>query len=397
MRRRMVVLAAVALAVLGALGGWSVTAAGEEAATKADKKAPDQVRVDLSPYRPQYDTLEFSQDNKYVCVWLRLRSVTGDYNKEPARVVVFDVAGRAVSEAVDAEGFLQGRFADLFPRTSWRTRFAEFIKDAYGWGFSRDFKMGLRFVNPRNPDGTPAAPNYPSTKTWSAELWRLDGEGKRLWASDVEMFQTGGCMESGVVDFFQWQGKEYVLFAFSGQEGYVLSREDGKVVEEFTYGHIETTEEMAANKNKWHLGLDDGDTSLRFSASYLSFDPCRRLLACGGSNGRRVRVVSAVPPHETVFEAHTGESPFNWWRGWWSVRRVEFAGGKYLIADYDCAGRIGLGTLEPTEIFDVETWKVVWSKDSLDIRRVSLSPDGKLIAFIEKGILKIEPFRPSGK
>jgi hypothetical protein len=45
-----------------------------------------------------------------------------------------------------------------------------------------------------------------------------------------------------------------------------------------------------------------------------------------------------------------------------------------------------------TEIFDVETWKLVWSEDSLSIHDVSLSPDGRKIAFVNGSRLEIRDF-----
>ena len=47
------------------------------------------------------------------------------------------------------------------------------------------------------------------------------------------------------------------------------------------------------------------------------------------------------------------------------------------------------------DIFEVGTWKRVWHENSLKISSVTLSPDGKKMAFIrDKRWLEIGPFVP---
>ncbi|MHC4399730.1 MAG: hypothetical protein ACYTG0_08625 [Planctomycetota bacterium] len=63
-----------------------------------------------------------------------------------------------------------------------------------------------------------------------------------------------------------------------------------------------------------------------------------------------------------------------------------------MIVEYCFAGRSTWRELEPTEILETESWKKVWSENSLNIGSVCLSPDGKKMAFVRDGVLEIGPF-----
>ena len=94
-----------------------------------------------------------------------------------------------------------------------------------------------------------------------------------------------------------------------------------------------------------------------------------------------------------VFEANAEMNPVRPWGGDWRVRRVQFlADGKYVLAEYKFRGRGTSTVLEPTEIFETRTWKVVWKENDLEIKSVTLSPDGKKIAFLRANTLEVRPF-----
>ncbi len=327
-------------------------------------------------------TLEFSTDSRCLCVWWWPARKIGDFSREPGSLAVYDLAGKPVADACDANGVLTGEYAHLFPHTAWRTVFEDFIKDAGGWGFSRDYRLGLRLANAR--------PGRIFEKTWTAELWQFQPETKRVWATEIP--ETG--MPLTMATFFERDAKPLVLLAFGGTEGFILSQEDGALMDRFQYGHIETEQEQAAYKWKFHLAYSDGDPMLHFNSFALSCDPTRRLLACGAFNGRRVRVVSLDPPFRTIFEANTNDHPRRPWGGVWSVDRVEFVGSKYLIAGYSFGGRGTRCAYDPTDIFDTITWEIVWHENSLDIRSATISPDDRRMALMRKDVLEIGDFVP---
>ena len=75
------------------------------------------------------------------------------------------------------------------------------------------------------------------------------------------------------------------------------------------------------------------------------------------------------------------------------MHRVQFlADGKYLLAEYFFGGRGTSTTLLPTEIFETRTWKVVWKKNDLEIKSVTMSPDGTKIALLRGNTLEVLPF-----
>jgi hypothetical protein len=371
------------------------------AASDADEAGPPwpagPARVDLTGLGFEVAQLELSQDGRHVCAWGWLPPLIGDYQRDPGRAAVFDLAGRAVQEALDQDGRLTGTFFDLFPATAWRVAYADFVKKAGGWGFTANLDWGVRLVEPREPNlfgGRPASLTDAAPRNWTVELWRLRPERVRLWATRPLPDAVQGLETVG---FFERGGVPLILLAFGGREAAILSRADGSLVEMFTYGHIETDDEAVAYKRKFGLDLSDGDPALRFTTHAMAFEPSRRWVACGAFWGRRVRVVSADPPHETVFEAHGGDSPWQPAGGVWRVQRVEFAaGGRYLIAEYHFGGRGTLLVMEPTEIYDTRTWQIVWQEESLSISDVSLSPDGQTLAFRRSSVLEIGRFAPSG-
>jgi hypothetical protein len=54
-------------------------------------------------------------------------------------------------------------------------------------------------------------------------------------------------------------------------------------------------------------------------------------------------------------------------------------------------GSTGL-QLYPTDIFDIRTRKLVWRENCYEIEGVTLSPDGKKMAFIRNNIIEIGDF-----
>ena len=161
----------------------------------------------------------------------------------------------------------------------------------------------------------------------------------------------------------------------------------------FPLGPIESDSEAVQRKKKFGLHVDDSDPALRFSAYCLSQDTAKGWLACGAFDDKRVRVVQMASNGPMVFEANTEVNPSQPWGGNWMVHRVEFlADAKYLLAEYDFGGRGTSTVLRPTEIFETATWKIVWKNSDPETGGITLSPDGKRMAFLRGDVLEVHAF-----
>jgi len=188
------------------------------------------VRVDLKPYGEGCVPLEFSPDSQLLCAWWLPHPPIGDCNKLPGRAVIFDLQGKRIVEATDEQGELVGKYVSMFPDIAWRRRFADFVRDTdntriSAWGFTADYSTGVRFVKAVRSDFA----------LGTAELWRFSPPYSRLWSVTLPERVERNELD-GEAWFFETDEKSYVLIAFKDMNGYILSREDGKLVDSFTYG-----------------------------------------------------------------------------------------------------------------------------------------------------------------
>jgi hypothetical protein len=189
-----------------------------------------------------------------------------------------------------------------------------------------------------------------------------------------------------------------ILVAFEGTDGFLLDLNTGAVLSKFTYGPITSDAEAIRRKRKFRLRYSDSDPALKFSAFIVAVSPEKRLLAAGGFFDRRVRIVSLVAPFPMIRQFREEENPLSPPGGSWRVYGLEFvASGKYLVVESDFAGRGTPLQLRETEIIETEGWRTVWKVNKLDLHSVTLSPDGKKVAFIDDNVLKILPFDVGAK
>ena len=149
---------------------------------------------------------------------------------------------------------------------------------------------------------------------------------------------------------------------------------------------------VAASSHPTDLSYDDGDPALRFSAFRFSFAPARRLVACGAFDGPRVRVVSLEAPYRVVFEAHADENPSQGWLGLWNIWGVQFAGDKYLLVHLHRGGRGAIAPTDVHEVYDAATWRKVATIKDHAMSNLTLSPDGRMMAYVGGTDLVIAPF-----
>ena len=334
--------------------------------------AEHSVRIALKDYTRSGSGVEFSEDGRSMCVWWGPVPPVGDYTKLPLELVIFDMLGNVLS--ISRSSTNRAVSIKDFPTIGWRETQQEFVKDAMAWAFARDLSKGLRIKEIRY-------------NKHLAEMWELPAKDKPLWLTTLPYVNP-----RPVSLFFDITNKT-ILVQTTGQEVVALDLETGKVADEFSLGPIETDIEVLKRKKKFGIRLDDDDPGLRFFASTLSLNSKKQLLASGSSNDKRVKVVGIASRGQMVFEANAEISPVRPWGGDWRVRRVQFlADGKYLLAEYKFGGRGTSTVLEPTEIFETRTWKVVWKENDLEIRSVTMSADGNKIAFLRGNILEVHPF-----
>jgi len=329
-------------------------------------KAP-YVRIPTDSYSPRCGPLEFSPDGKRVCAGWFPDPPLGDLNKMPWKTAVFDAAGPRIPSATNAGGYLGDGYLADFPGFALRQRFPGFNKDTADsrcpvWGFSGDHAIGLRILASRRNTLAPG----------TAELWRMDGSTSPVWKVRL----PGLAPIRGLVRFYESGGKNLILVACGPQEAFVLSQDDGSLVDRIVY---------------------DPSASGDFAPFEFAFDPGRKLLAFGDSSSRRVRVVSMLQPHAAALDLHRRElSHVPIVGGGWATTGVSFqAGSRYLVVGYSFSGRMTTDGPEPTEFIDTRTWKVVLTlsdPESSSAVQPQLSPDGRLLAVSRDGSIEIGAF-----
>ena len=347
------------------------------------------MRTNLMDHGGKPAGMEFSRDGKYILCWRLPQPPVGDYDKILGKCAVFDLTGAVVSSATDPNGQVVPEYVMQFATTAARQHFAWFLADTTNesvclWGFSRDYALGFRFLR---PEGYSLPGN--------GELWRLSPNPGRSWRVRI----PEDISQSGLASFLGADGSDRLLVAFAGTSAYVLSTNDGTLIDSFVYDP-QPQRAKAQLRNKTSGPQSDQRAQFPgFLTGLLSIDSSRKLLACGADEGKHIRVLSATPPHGVVFEAHGGENPRRPRGGLWSVDSLDFSGGgRYLVVGYKFGSRATKKSLGMVEIFDTNSWRTVWSTEDVAISPVlppKVSPDGKTLALIRGHWLEISPFGSS--
>lgn len=223
--------------------------------------------------------------------------------------------------------------------------------------------------------------------SWKVELLRLKPKAETLWRVDLPRCHFG-IADAG---FFETAGEHFIVVAHVGHKAWILRQRDGGTVGECEYGRRETEAELVAYRNRHGLGdVDIGDPSLQFSARCVSFDPTRRIVACGASYGRRIRIISVDPPGRILKELHSDDRPVDG-AGVWGVQRVDVVGGRFLIAEHFRGGGAWSREKRTHEVYDLDTWERLWQSQDIHMRCVTVSNDGGIMAYIRNGSLCIVP------
>ena len=329
--------------------------------------------------------LEFAEDGEdYILGWWLVPYKDylwhDDEARVPANLIVFNFDG-LVQDAVEEGGrTLKASFVSLFPSVSYRQQWGAFIKNAHAWGFTRDGKYGIRLTEERKEG------------SWDAEFWELKGNPRLLWKA-AKVIKWAG---PPIVQFIKYRGEKAVLLAFGSQKAFILSIANGKMIKSFTYGPEDTRDVLKARVKKFNIDCPDGIESCflaYFSASHKSYNHSTRLLALGDGHSPRLRIMRVDREPKMIAELNSECNPFKPYGGYWRTVKVQFNGnGKYLVVEYWFMGGLTSTVLMPTIIYRTDTWQPCWMENDDKIKDVTLSPDGKTIAYFKSDILVVERF-----
>jgi dipeptidyl aminopeptidase/acylaminoacyl peptidase len=225
-------------------------------------------------------------------------------------------------------------------------------------------------------------------------MWQLQDPRHKLWSRTLGQLQDQSSLAYArpVGRFSGWtHGSAFVQV--SGTECVELDAKTGGMLRRFTLGPIENVAEEKSRARQ--LGWPEDLTGhLVFRGDSSDYDEKRGWMACGSWNDRRVRVFDARRPEKLLFEAHSRDEPIRPTEGEWSVQSVTFlAGGDYLKVEYAFSGRSRRGRRE-LEIYQTSSWQKVWQSDDVKLHGVTLTPDGRTIAYVRDCELVMMPFNP---
>lgn len=284
---------------------------------------------------------------------------------------------RVVDTSFDGIKHFDDRIEKCFPDSLWRQRYLDFVKKANVWKISNDFNRMIVFTK---------------KESFVAELWDFRSRPKCLWSKELKP----PCHHN-LIDVFFIEREKYsaVLLCFWDGAA-IISQEKGELLDFFSYGIPNSDATRKAYREKFNLwSVREKDNSLDFDVFQADYCPEKRWIACGTIDRREIRIVSVDSKHDIINILNADAPPDRPTGGSWKVRRLSFAGqGKYLLVEYDFSGRLAAKTIESTEIYDTETWKLVWYENKRNITSVIISPDGKKIAFMRDQILEIGDFIP---
>ncbi len=333
----------------------------------------------LDKYVKYWPHFEFAIDGGgYILCWWHLGN--DPYQKMLGGTLVFNHQGQVI-DVQKNENSLKKEYIDLFPSATYRQKWPDFIKNADGYGFSDDGCYGIRLFEDR------------LWGDWNAELWKICEKRQLLWK--IDKFTREGLYP--IIKFIRYKGEECIIVAFNVGKAIVVAQENGKVLDSFEYGPQDNEEILKEIKKKFHISCPEGvnECDLDFSSSKLAYDSTNRLLASGDGHSQRVRIVEIDPPHKMIIELNSECNPRQPKGGTWKVTKLGFTkDGKYLLVEYDYQSLITGVSFSPTEIIDTETWQYCWFENSEEISEVTLSPDGKMIAYKRGSVLEVGSFVP---
>jgi hypothetical protein len=321
------------------------------------------VRLDMSSYVKEdegdiYINLEFAAHGEsYLLFWtttpcmIHSINYTENIDLGLGLSIIFNLSGGKI-DAVNEKGEIMDAFVDMFPKTTYRQKFGEYLKGSGHWVLSNDGKFCVKSPDKYDPILQPF--KHP------VELWNVSTK-ELVWRAYIK--------DPTIVllQFIDFQGKECILIGCT-RKIYIFYKDDGQLVKE-----IETY----------------------FTANKFSFVESRRLLAFGAFTGKRVDIFSLNNLEKPLYQINPSSYRSDSKKGHWKVRTLNFsADGKFLITQFLLTGLHGKKPNMDTEIYNMDTMKICWQENTLNFDNVTISPNGKKIAFMCGNILEMCDFKP---
>ena len=162
----------------------------------------------------------------------------------------------------------------------------------------------------------------------------------------------------------------------------------GKVVIAGTCGFSETVFLDAATGAQTDVVPFKQANEVYYGALSTCVVPERGWLICGTAGTKRIRVLSLDAPHRVLREV--GNNGVNLFGSWSTDFLQAAAAGRLILKETTSSSRLSRFTRE-TEIYDTDTWKVIWKLVSHEAGAVVMSPDGKKIANRRGKVVEILP------
>jgi len=357
---------------------------------------------------------EFSSDSKYFAVWNYENKPPYDFSNFPY-IGIWDLNGNQIADAVDSSKlFMTPKYRSLFDKCALReapywesinseysrfTPYPNIAKDAMGWFVSPDWKYMVTFSSPlfeklskeQKTNSGAFIPNPYDART-TMEMWQLDPATNKIWEDTYK-----GPYKPNSGTFYPKGGSNYLLLVIF-HDVRIYSCNDRKLVHSLSL-FIETPKEELQNRIKqFHLQNWCSASDVEFEPIEMAFSPERELVACQDQTSKRFRVFSTKPDSGLVYKGNENESPKSEssWRyasGPWLCDGIQFGGGgKYLLVSYQLGTRARFRPIPQqlvTEIYDTDTWKLIWQKNTEHIRNISISNDGKKVVLMRDNIFEI--------
>jgi len=356
---------------------------------------------------------EFSSDSRYFAVWDYENKSPYDFSNFPY-IGVWDLKGNQVADAIDStQLFMAPRYRSLFDKCALReapywdftnghyskfTPYPNIAKYAMGWFVSPDWKYMVTFTNPLFEKWlkeleTNSGVFKPDFNTVTMEMWQLEPVTNKIWENTYTGFTN-----PNMGRFYSPNDSLNLLLVVSFQDVHIYSWSDGKLLHSFSL-YIETTEEELQNRiERFHLEQWSSLHDAEFTPFQMAFAPEKELIACQDDNSKRFRVFSTKPNSGLIYKGNENESPksqSSWLyaSGPWLYDGIRFGGGgKYLLVSYQLGTRAMFRPIPQqlvTEIYDTDTWKLIWQKNTEHIRNICVSNDGQKVALMRDNIFEI--------
>jgi len=328
-------------------------------------------KIDLSNYLSElyYTKIDFSiQNNDYVLVRSIIIEKTSFYNEHESEVniikrhneVVIDRENN-IHNVMEDNNKVKSIYHEKFPYIFYRQKNESFLKGSKSWRFSQDGKYGVSSKRSYQKN----IEQYTEVEFWDLEKNRI------LWRKDYKFSRIL------LLDFLKYKNNSCILLA--GPENTILVLMDnGDIINDISYNN--PSDYSTFSPSLFNIG---------FYASGVSYNSTKQWIACGDFNSRRVRIFSIKDTIKLVSELNSNDDPSLPWGGVWWVDNIEFnENGKYMVIEYSFSGRGTSVICEPTEVYNVDIWKICWEENKLNVREVTISPDGKKIAYLRDYILE---------